>query len=199
MKLALAALAALTLASAAVAGPPPAANAEKATAMATADGVVDKVVDQLWQGADRYWHDGDYNRILGLGRICIEADPGFDDAYDSCAWLLWSMGEVPAADWLLEYGVKRSPQKGIFYNNIGQHLYRTKRYAESQSYLEKAIKLREGVPPVAWSTLGHLYTRAGRLADAVTVFRDQTQRFPGFPAAAKNLKQAEERLAAPKR
>ena len=155
--------------------------------------------DFFLRKSDEAFHAGDYERAVLLNRARVAIDPEAVDSFGVGAWLLWSMGEVSAADWLLEYGLKRSPKQGIFYNNIGQHLFRTKRYPESRGYLEKAVKLREGVPPVAWSTLGRIYTNEGRHADAVVIFRDQTRRFPGFPAAAKNLKQAEERLAASKR
>lgn len=201
MKTASAALCALALVGICVSGPAQAAPrqatapAGKAQADAVADRVLSDLVDRLWKTADVYWHDGDYNRIVGLGRVIVEIDPDFDEAFDSCAWLLWSMGETPAADWFLEYGVKRSPRKGIFYANLGQHLNRTKRYPEAMGYLEKAVQLG-GVPPSAYATLGHLYTRAGRLEEAVATWRAVVKLFPQFPAGPKNLKSAEERLAA---
>ena len=195
MKTALAALAALALTNAAVAGPMQGAGSEKARTLANADAISTLVVDKLWVTADKYWHDGDYNRIIGLGRICIEADPNFDEAVDACSWLLWSLGDIPSADWLLNYGVQRSPKKGIFYNNLGQHLFRTKRYDKALTYLEKAVALG-GVPPTAYATLGHTYTRLNRPADAVKAWKQCVEKFPDFPAGAKNLKQAEERLAA---
>jgi len=166
-------------------------TAQSANAMA--DRVLQKVVNGLWEVADHYWHDGDYNRIVGMGRLIVEIDPGYDEAYDVCAWLLWSLGDVSGADKFLEYGVKKSPRKGVFYANLAHHLNRTKRYPDALAYMEKAIKLG-GVDAAAWGTLGHLYTRAGRHREAVDAWREVVKRFPEFPAGPKNLRAAEERL-----
>jgi len=163
------------------------------SANAMADRVLTKVVDGLWEVSDVYWHDGDYHRIVGMGRIIVEIDPGFDEAYDVCAWLLWSLGDVQGADRFLEYGVKKSPRKGVFYANLGHHLNRTKRYAEALGYFEKAVKLG-GIDAAAYGTLGHLYTRAGRYKEAVDAWKEVVRRFPEFPAGPKNLKAAEQRL-----
>jgi tetratricopeptide (TPR) repeat protein len=163
------------------------------SANAMADRVLGKVVDGLWEVSDHYWHDGDYNRIVAMGRIIVEIDPGFDEAFDVCAWLLWSMGDTLGAERLLEYGVKKTPNKGVFYANLGHHLNRTKRYAEALPYFEKAAKLG-GIDAAAYATLGHLYTRAGKHKEAVETWKEVVRRFPAFPAGPKNLKAAEQRL-----
>lgn len=176
---------------------PARADEAKNRADAVASSVLEKVKDGLWETADHYWHDGDYNRIVALGRLIVEIDPGFDEAFDACAWLLWSLGDIKGADDFLAYGVAVSPRKGIFYSNFGQHLNRTKRYQEAMDYLKKAIDLG-GVPASAYSTLGHLYTRFGKLQESVDTWKACVAKYPKFPAGPKNLKAAEQRLAASK-
>jgi Tfp pilus assembly protein PilF len=173
------------------------ADAAKDRADAVAKAVLGGVKDGLWETADHYWHDGDYNRIVALGRLIVEIDPSFDEAFDSCAWLLWSLGDIKGADDFLEYGVTLSPKKGVFYSNLGQHLNRTKRYKEAMEYLRKAVAYG-GVPASAYSTLGHLYTRFGMLQEAVDTWKACVAKYPKFPAGPKNLKAAEQRLAASK-
>lgn len=174
------------------------AAAQKAAAPSSANqvnGIVDGVVDLLWEQTDHYWHDGDYNRIIDLCRICVEADPTFDEAYGVMAWLLWSQGNTPAADWVLEYGVKRSPKQGAIYFEYGWQLYNTKRFDAALPYLEKAVA-RGKVPLAAYTTLAHCYTKLNRLKEAVDAWKVVVKRFPNFGAGKVNLKRAEERLAA---
>lgn len=159
------------------------------------NGIANAVIDDLWEQTDRYWHDGDYNRIIDLCRICVEADPTFDEAYGVAAWLLWSQGNTPAADWILEYGVKRSPKQGAIYFEYGWQLYNTKRFEAALPYLQKAVA-RGKVPLAAYTTLAHCYTKLNRLKEAVDAWRVVVKRFPKFDVGKVNLKRAEERLAA---
>src|SRR5262245_24968423 len=57
--------------------------------------IVSKVVDGLWEESDHFWHEGDYNRIIDLCRLMVEADPSFNEAYANAAYLLWSLGDIP--------------------------------------------------------------------------------------------------------
>jgi Tfp pilus assembly protein PilF len=149
-------------------------------------GIVDRVVDGLWETTDYYWHDGDYNRIVSLVRVSVEADPSFNDAYSSAAWLLWSMGDTVAADSLLEYGVTRTQDKGDLYYELGWHLYNTKRYAAAQPYLEKAITYPNS--EARWySTLGHTYRQLKKYDEAVKTWETVVKKFPDFPPGKTNL------------
>jgi tetratricopeptide (TPR) repeat protein len=162
-----------------------------------AKGIVNDVVDGLWVEVDRYFHDGDYTRVVVLCRVCVEADPSFDEAYSSAGYLLWSMGDNASANALLEYGIKHSTQPGSLNNEMGQQLFRLKRYEDAIPYLKKAVSLG-GVPPTAYSTLGHSYTKLGKFEDAVQTWKQVVAKFPSFPSGPKNLKDAEERLKAGK-
>lgn len=181
------------------AGKKPAAPAKSSPeflrAVAQADGITGAVVDGLWNAADVYWHQGDYNRIVALCRVCVEADPNFDEAYSAAAWLLWSMDDTKGADEFLNYAVQKSPGKGIFHWELGWHLFNTKRYADALPYLKKAVALGN-VPLSTYTTLGHCYTRLNRFDDAVAAWQTVVKRYPDFGSGKKNLKQAQERAAA---
>ena len=62
-----------------------------------ANGIVSGVVDTLWNQTDRYWHGGDYPRIVALDRIITEADPQFLEAYSNGGWLMDSLGRTDDA------------------------------------------------------------------------------------------------------
>jgi len=162
-----------------------------------ADAVLNDIANRLWEQGDKYWHDGDYQRVVGLGRIIMEIDPNDEEVIDSMAWLLWSMGDTKGADELLKYAISKAPKQGMLYSNFGGHLYRTKRYEEAEKYLVQGVKVG-GVTSAAYSFLGHTYTKLGKFKEAVDTWRECVVRFPKYPAGPPNLKAAEARLAAAK-
>lgn len=162
-----------------------------------ADAILNDIANRLWEQGDKYWHDGDYQRVVGLGRIIMEIDPNDEEVIDSMAWLLWSMGDTKGADELLKYAISKAPKQGMLYSNFGGHLYRTKRYEEAEKYLVQGVKVG-GVTSAAYSFLGHTYTKLGKFKEAVDTWRECVERFPKYPAGPPNLKAAEARLAAAK-
>ena len=160
-----------------------------------ADAILNDIGNRLWEQGDKYWHDGDYQRVVGLGRIIIEIDPKDEEVVDSMAWLLWSMGDIKGADELLKYAISKAPKQGMLYSNFGGHLYRTKRYEDAAKYLEQGVKVG-GVTSAAYSFLGHTYTKLGKFKEAVETWKECVKRFPKYPAGPPNLKAAEARLAA---
>lgn len=157
-------------------------------AVTQADGITSRVVDKMWEETDHYWHEGDYNRIIGLVRLIVEIDPSFVEAYSSAAWLMWSQGDTNAADVFLKYGVANAPQaqKGEINYEFGWHLFNTKRYAEALPFLKKATDAN--VPLVtAYTTLGHCYRNLKRYDEAVTTWETVVKKFPNFGAGQVNL------------
>lgn len=172
-------------------GRPNAASATNAgRALTQVDGITNRVVDALWVGVDRFWHDGDYNRIIALSRVIVEADPQFVDAYQNAGYILWSMGDSPGADAFLQLGVARNPKRYDLYTEMGQHLFRTKRFRDALPYLQKGAAYKNAPAP-AWATLAHCYERAGRLDNAIAAWRQVVKRFPSFPPGPSNLRRAE--------
>ncbi len=156
-------------------------------------GMVDALVEGLWETGDRYFHDGDYVRVVSLCRVCVEADQSFDEAYSSGGYLLWSLGESASAEAFLEYGTRRSKKPGALNSEMAQQLFRTKNYAAAVPYFQKAIKIG-GVGLTSYTMLAHSYSKLNKLEDAVQVWKQVVAKFPEFPAGSKNLKDAEERL-----
>jgi tetratricopeptide (TPR) repeat protein len=160
-------------------------------AVAQVDGVTNRVLDGLWTHVDHYWHDGDYNRIVSLSRMCVEIDPSFNEAYAAASYLLWSQGDVPAADWFLQYGIGRTNYKGGLYFELGRHLYTTKRYGDAAKYLEKAVA-QPNPTPIWYATLGHSYRQLKRYDDAVRVWQIVVDKYPSFAAGPTNLARAKQ-------
>jgi hypothetical protein len=59
------------------------AQAPSAKPSVQLDGLEYRVIDRVWANTDKYFHEGDYNRIVALCRICVESDPEFDEAYSA--------------------------------------------------------------------------------------------------------------------
>ena len=158
------------------------------TATTQVDGITSRIVDNLWENTDHYWHEGDYNRIIALVRVCIEVDPTFTEAYSSGAWLMWSQGDTRAADTFLQYGIARAPKntKGEIAYEFGWHLYNTKRYADALPYLKRAADSKVGFV-TAYTTLGHCYRQLKRYDDAVKAWEAVVNKFPKFAAGPPNL------------
>jgi Tfp pilus assembly protein PilF len=149
-------------------------------------GISERIVDKLWVQTDTYWHEGDYNRIVDLARIIVEAEPSFNDAYANAAWLLWSMGDTDGADKFLQHGIARSDNKGEVLFDFGFHLYNTKRYAQAEPYLARSITYpKTGYP--AYAALGHTYRQLGKLDKSIAVWEQAVKKFPQMGAAKTNL------------
>ncbi len=164
----------------------------RAQAITQVDGITDRVVDKIWERTDYYWHDGDYNRIVGLIRVAVEADPAFLEAYASGAWLLWSMGQTPAADDLLKLGVARNPRRYELNYEFGWHLFNTKRYTEALPHLRAASRFANA-PSQVWKTLAHCYDRLGRTDESLNAWRTVVRRFPRDSAGPPNLRRVEQK------
>lgn len=176
-------------AAAAAAAPPPEVRAQ-------VDGLTSRVIDNLWETTDVFWHEGDYNRIVALLRVCVEAEPSFTEAYSSGAWLLWSMGDTPAADAFLEHGIQRAPvtKKWEIQYELGWHLFNTKRFAAALPYLQAAVKY-PAAPSLPHKILAHCYDRLGRIAESAAVWRTVVRKFPEDRAGQSNLTRVEAKLS----
>ena len=160
-------------------------------AVVQVDGITGRVVDQLWVQVDKYWHDGDYNRIVELCRLCVEADPHFLEAYSAGAWLLWSLDRTGEADAFLKQGVAANPNRYDLHFDFGSHLVRTKRDRDALPYLQAATR-HKNAPAQAWSVLAHCYRRLGRLDEALATWQTVVKRFPNFAAGPPNLRRIQE-------
>ncbi|MGC4045702.1 MAG: hypothetical protein QM758_18070 [Armatimonas sp.] len=160
------------------------------------DGITEATLDRLWIATDMYWHDGDYYRIVDLCRIVMEGDPNDDEACGAAAYLLWSLGDTSAADWVLDYGSKRaSSNKGRFFHEFGWHLYNTKRYKEALPYLQKAAA-SGGVNVTTFTSLAHTYERLGDYKNALKTWEIVKERYPNHLAWQPNMARVKAKLAA---
>ena len=158
-----------------------------------ADGIEYRVTDRIWANTDRYWHHGDYNRVVTLLRLCTESDPDFDEACSCGAWLLWSMGDKPAANAFLNNVLVRAKNKWNAQYSFGENLMVRREYADALPYLQAAVQ--SSVAPVtAWKMLAHAYEHTGSLEKSRVTWRHVVERFPRDGAGPLNLRRIEAKI-----
>jgi hypothetical protein len=169
------------------------AAAPPAATLLQVDGITNRTIDKLWDRTDYYWHDGDYNRIVGLIRVVIEADPEFYEAYSVGAWLLWSMGDKPASNRLLDLGVQKGKNKWMAQYNFGELLFVRREFKDAIPHLNFAIQ-HANAPAQAWKMLAHSYEKTGDVKKSAELWRTVVKRFPNDQAGPSNLARVEKKL-----
>ena len=172
------------------------AGAETPTAKPNAQlaGLEYRVIDRVWANADEYFHEGDYNRIVALCRVCTQSDPDFDEVYSSGAWILWSMGDKPAANAYLADGVARAKKKWMAQYTFAEQLMVRREYKDALPHLEAATK-NPNVPVIVWKQLAHAYDRTGNLPKSLATWDYVLKRFPDEPSAPANRARVQSKIA----
>ena len=156
-----------------------------------AGGIVSGVVDKLWDQTDRYWHEGDYPRIIALDRIITEADPQFLEAYSNGGWLMDSLGRRQDAEAYYTLGTRNNPHAEYAYRNLGFFYFTTKHdYPAAARAFRHAVQQRDADLNV-WKMLAHSYEKAGQWDDAVETWQQTRARFPHGLSVDRLLTEAE--------
>ena len=161
------------------------------------EAITSQIVDDLWIQSDHYWHDGDYNRIIALVRVCVEADPNFSEGYSSAAYLLWSLGDVKGADEFLLNGIQKCKDdqgKSSLYFEIGSHYTRTKRDSEAISPLEKALSMGDK-EYICYSTLANCYRRLKMYPKSLKIWELAIKQHPEMASAVVNRDRVKKLIA----
>ncbi len=156
-----------------------------------ASGIVSSVVDKLWDQTDRYWHGGDYPRIIALDRIITEADPQFLEAYSNGGWLMESLGRTQDAEAYYMLGVRNNSRSEYAYRNLGFFYFSTKHnYSAAAQAFRHAVQQRDADLNV-WKMLAHSYEEAGQWDAAVETWQQTRARFPHGLSVDRLLAEAE--------
>ena len=127
------------------------------------------VRDLLWEHSDVFWHRGEFERCIAMTRLIVQVDPRDYEAYDTGAWLMQNDFRDDEAEAFLRVGLKNNPDVYDMYFYLGHFLYMHERYDEAAPVLEKACEFE--TPFFVDHTLAHAYEHAGRVDDALAVWR----------------------------
>ena len=173
-------------------GPKPTELPVQTESQVQVDGIVGGVVDQLWQQTDRYWHGGDFPRIIALDRIITQADPQFLEAYATGGWLMESLGRFADARAFYMLGTVNNPRAAYAYWNLGFFLYNTMHNYPAAACVFQNDTQQADADLNDWKMLGHAQEKAGEWDQAVATWQAIKARWPNGPAVDHLLAEAEE-------
>jgi len=182
---------------------PPLAVSMPAAEQTQIDGILSSVVDDLWKQNDKYWHQGDYPRIVDLDRVIVKIDPGFQECYSTGAWLMDSMGRRSDAEAFYQLAVQNNSgfcgpyyDLGMFYFNTLKD-YPTAAVVFQRGAATKASGAGEDKNKMLTSKmLAHAYERSGDFAAALKTWQTVKKRWPNAPAVDSNLRRVQAKVDA---
>ena len=171
----------------------PAAANEAASEQSLADTILADTMNDLWQFTDEHFHKGEFNHIVNLDRVIVQAQPRRREAYANSAWLLWSTDRNDDAVAFLKQGVAALPDDFYMYDELGQH-YFTRLHDPKAAilYYEKAVQFP--CPYVTLHGLANCYEKTGQWEKAVTTW-ERAAKYKDDKLAPEKLKRAQAELA----
>lgn len=153
----------------------------------------DFLADLLWDGTEQYWHTGKWDEAIRLCWQIVQIDPTFVEAYNSAAWMLWSMDRDEEAIELYRAGVAANPNRYEIFHDFGMYYYHRHKWNEAAEQFGKSVQA--DAPMYHQHMLPNSLERAGRLEEALAEWRALLERFPDDPIAKRHIKALEEQLS----
>jgi Tfp pilus assembly protein PilF len=148
---------------------------------------MNRVADELAKRTDVYWHKGDYESMEFLLKMVVELDPSDTDSWSTLGWLQWAgLNNEARAEKTLRAGLAANPRSERMYEELGNYLYRRKRYGEAAAALAKATSL-PGADALTFNSYAHALESMGRYPQAASVWVRMKTRFPGNVHSNVNL------------
>jgi tetratricopeptide (TPR) repeat protein len=145
------------------------------------------VADELAKRVDHYWHKGDFDSMAFLEARIVELDPSDVETWSSLGWVYWAcLNNEAKAERTLRAGLAANPNRYELYDELGNYLYRRKRYGEAAATLSRAVKFKNA-HVLTWNSYAHALEKMGRNEQAAGVWRKMAAQFPGNPHSSVNL------------
>ena len=160
---------------------------------AVADNIVAGVMEDLWEQTDEHFHQGEYNHVVNLSRVIVQAEPKRVEAYANSAWLLWSTDRNADAIAFLKQGLNANLNTYYMYDELGAHYFsRLHDPKTAIPYYEKAVTF--ACPYSTLHALANCYEKTDEWAKSVATWKRATK-FKDDRLAPVRLKRAEAELA----
>jgi tetratricopeptide (TPR) repeat protein len=168
------------------------------------DAAVDFFMNLLSKQADNYYGAGDYDNAVRILKLQMGLDPHWIEAYDSAAWLLWSMERLEEAVAVYKQGIAANPDNYQLYFELGTIYWRTARPSIYKSSEQEARKLSEkaaeqlylavehGAPVTVQRLLATVLHSLGRYAEERKVIEEVLKKNPTDGVALRKLQQLEQ-------
>ena len=150
-------------------------------------------MDDLWEQTDAHFHQGEYNHVVNLSRIMVQAEPQRVEAYANSAWLLWSTDRNAEAIAFLKQGLNANPNSYYMYDELGAHYFsRLHDPKTAIPYYEKAASFR--CPYATLHALANCYEKTDQWVKSVATW-ERAAKFREDRLAPVRLKRAQAELA----
>ncbi|MDX1512564.1 MAG: tetratricopeptide repeat protein [Gammaproteobacteria bacterium] len=141
----------------------------------------------LWQLGYYHQSRGSLDSAIKIYQRSIDTFPTAE-AYTFLGWALSFKDQYGAAIENCMKAIDIDPEFGNPYNDIGAYLIELGRDQEALPWLEKATRARRYCCyEFAWTNLGRLHLRRGRIGDARAAFRRALEYDPRNPLALEGL------------
>ncbi|MFW9919407.1 MAG: tetratricopeptide repeat protein [Candidatus Thorarchaeota archaeon] len=94
-----------------------------------------------------YGNLGEQEKSIEYHKKVLAIDPGYPWSVHACRFTLEALGRINEIDAILKRALEVNPESALVNINYGTFLRETRRVAESQEYLEKAIKVIDHADP----------------------------------------------------
>lgn len=170
-------------------------GAVKSDGMDQVDGISSRIVDNLWLETDRYWHKGDYPRIVALDRIIAEAEPHFIMCFTNGGYLMDSLDRREDAAVFYKKGISNNPTSSDIYYSLGMFYFvRQKDYKSALATFKSDIKNCQ--PSINdYKMLAHCYEKLNDYKTAYSTWQAIKKIWPNGPAVDFNLNRVKTILA----
>jgi uncharacterized protein HemY len=119
--------------------------------------------------------------------MIVELDPSDVETWAGLGWLRWAgLNDEAGAEKTLRAGLAANPRRYEMYEELGNYLYRRKRYGESAAAFAKAVAFKNA-DNATWNGYAHALEKLGRPEQAAKVWKTLETRSPRNPHSAVNL------------
>lgn len=146
-------------------------NAPRVAERDLADVILTDTLDEIWHDCDEHFHKGEWNHVINLNRLIVEAKPDQVEAYDNCAWLLWSSDRNDQGIAFLKQGIANNPKSYYLLDALGTHYsLNLKQFAEAIPYYERALQLKDPKRTYTVHSLARCYEKTNQLDKALKMW-----------------------------
>jgi tetratricopeptide (TPR) repeat protein len=141
----------------------------------------------LNNGGVMAYHNGQYEKALGLFAKAIDLDPAMTEAYNNLGLTYTEINEEEKATEAFKKAISLSPELAAAYNNLGYVFYRLGSYKEAIEMYNEAIG-RSNDSSSAYTNLGNAYYKLEKIEDAIDAWKKALALDPANEKARRNLK-----------
>ncbi len=151
----------------------------------------DREMDAL---IDRYYHDGNYEKVTELLQAYAKQHPDDDVISNNLAWMYFNIGKESESIMESLRFVRDNPQNENGRLQLAQQYFSRKLYSRVPRILEPIMATTK--KPNAFVMLGRTYEELGMLKSALRVHEARVKLFPEDDAGKRNLEKVKQMIAA---